>query len=63
MKYIARMQKVNGTKRIIQYCDDVLFMEINLLGAIENLLEIGLYVFHDNKEVVTFEIRLVDNVS
>jgi len=38
-------------------------MEINLLGAIENLLEIGLYVFHDNKEVVTFEIRLVDNVS
>jgi hypothetical protein len=62
MKYIARMQKVHRTKRVIEYCDDVLFVEINLLGTIEDLLQIWLDVFHDNEKVVTFEIGLMDNV-
>ena len=40
MKHIARMQKVYCTKRVIEYCDDVLFVKINLLGTIEDLLQI-----------------------
>jgi len=37
-------------------------VEINLLGTIENLFEIRLYIFHNNKKVIALEVWFMDNI-
>lgn len=37
---VTGVEEVNCTERVVQYRDDVLLVEVNLLGAIEHLLEV-----------------------
>jgi len=56
------MQKVDCTQSIVQYCDDVLFMEVYLLWTIKHLLQIRLDVFHYYEKVAAFEQWLMNNI-
>ena len=47
MKNVTGMYKVNRTKSVVKNCNDMLLVEVNLLGTIEYFLKVRLNKLHD----------------
>ena len=59
----GRVDKVQCTKGIVQYDQDVFLRKLNLFATVEHLLQVRVDVVHDYEHIVVLQVLVCDDVK